>query len=75
VSDATRIVAGLMFRFGPELLPTSVRLERAPAPACWRCGRQLFLDRCGLAVGDGTHPWVWCCDGCLTEEDREATPS
>jgi hypothetical protein len=67
-----------MMRLYDRLFPVSVRLEENYTPACWRCGRQLFLNEQGglkgeLAPGDDEgHPWVWVCLGCVTNDDREA---
>jgi hypothetical protein len=67
-----RVIGGLMMRVAGRLFPTSVRLEELPAPACWRCSRQLFFGAAELAVGDESHPWVWVCPGCLTDDDIAA---
>jgi hypothetical protein len=59
-------------RIGGVLRATSVRLEENPTPACWRCGGQLFFGAAELVPGNEEHPFVWCCLGCVTDDDRAA---
>jgi len=67
-----RVVGGLLMRVAGTMRATAVRLERAPAPACWRCGDQLFFGACELVPGAEAFPWVWVCGGCVTDDDRAA---
>ena len=67
-----RVVGGLLVRVGGILRPTSVRLEEAPAPACWRCSKQLAFGTAELVPGPESHPFVWVCPGCVTDGDRAA---
>ena len=70
MSDETRIVGGLLVGINGRLYSTSVRHELAYCPHCWRCGRQMALDTTNLVPGDAeSHPWVWCCDGCVSPDD------
>lgn len=73
MTDERNIIGGLMVRIDGRLFSSSVRNEMMLAPACWRCGDPLYLDKAALVPGHTkAHPWVWACVHCVTDDDTEA---